>query len=296
MRLGAIVTAGALTFSLAACGGEDDKVAKTTTTTTSTTPSADAGASTGAATSADGAAASTGAATGGEVAAGEEVPIADFMTMVKSPGEDKLSTYTMKMVMDADGEQMDMAGKVDMASGTPKMDMTMTVPDMGEMQLLLVDGRVFMAMPGLTPEGMYMEAPEDVTGDISQLEELDMSSQWDAWEKGAEKVVFKGNEDVDGTEMRHYEVTVSQEAVDQAMQTASEQLGDDAAATSLGLDGPLVYDVFLDDENFMRKMKMNIGGIDMDVTMDDWGTPQDIKAPAKDKIMDMGDMGTGPTG
>lgn len=298
MRLGAICAAGALTFSLAACGGEDDGK-KTTTTTTTTTSSADAGASTGGSTSAGAgsatsAAPTSDAAAGGEVAEGEEIPVADFMAMVKEPGEETLSSYTMKMTMGADGEEMDMSGKVDMTGDSPKMDINMTVPDMGEMQMLMIDGRVFMAMPGLTPEGMFMEAPPESLGDMSQLEEIDIASQWDSWEEGAEKVVFKGEEDVDGTTLRHYELTVSQEAIDQAMETASDQV-DDATMTSLGLDGPVVYDVYLDDDNLMRKMKMNISGMDMDATMDDWGKPQDIQAPPADKIMDMGDMGAAPT-
>lgn len=283
MRLGALVTAGVLTLGLGACSDDTDGSSSDPTTAVDTADG----------TAADEAEETT--ADGGDAAEGEEIPVADFLAMLKEPGEETLSTYTMTMSMDADGQQMQVDGAMDLSGDTPAMRLNMGVPDLGAIDLIIVDGTVFMSMPGLVPEGKYIEAPPELTTDLQDLDEIDVSAMWDTWEQGAQKVVFLGESDVDGTQMRQYEVTVDQEAVDQALQTAAAELGDDAAATSAMPTGPVVYQVWLDDDNLIRQMTMDIDGSLMEMTMDNWGEPQDITAPADEDLVDPSELG-GSTG
>lgn len=288
-RLGAIVAVGVLSATLSACAADDssddDATTPAATAESNSAATGDAGAED---TAADTAA--------GEAAEGEEIPVEEFLAMLKEPGEETLSSYTMVMTMDVEGQQMDIDGAVDLGGDTPAMQMVMNIPEMGEVEMIIVDSTVFMAIPGMTPEGTYVEAPPELTADLGQLEDIDVSSQWDAWEEGAEKVVFVGTEDVDGSEMSRYEITVSEEAIDAAMETAAGEMGDDAAATSMGLDGPVVYDVWLDEDNLMRRMTMDVGGTPVEMTMDNWGEPQDIQAPSSDEVVDPSQVTGEPTG
>lgn len=296
MRFGALVTAGVLSLGLGACADDTDGSSSdpTTAADAADTESDETTAEDDAA-SGDDAAGSEDGSAGGDAAEGEEIPVADFMAMLQEPGEETLSSYTMTMSMDAGGQQMQVDGAMDLSSGSPAMQLTMGLPDVGEIDLIIVDGAVFMSMPGLVPDGKYIEAPPELTTDLEDLEEIDVSAMWDTWEEGAQQVVFLGEGDVDGTQMRQYEITVDQESIDQALETAAAELGDDAAATSAMPTGPVVYQVWLDDDNLIRQMTMDIDGSLMEMTMNNWGEPQDITAPSADDLVDPSELG-GATG
>lgn len=301
MRLGALAVAGALTWTLSACADDDGGAAEDPTTPASTQ---DSGPATGAASTEDTAATGdTGATSDGatsdggsaDAAEGEEVAVADFMAMLREPGEETLSSYTLEMSMEVDGQSMDVEGAVDQSGDAPAMAITMSVPDLGEVELILVDGEVFMSLTGLMPPGTFIEAPPELTQDLEDLEDIDVSAVWDTWESSAEKVVYLGEDDVDGTQMRSYEITVDGEAVDQALETAGEQLGDDAAATSLAPEGPVVYRVWLDDDNLIRQLRADLDGDPVEMRLDNWGEVPDITAPDPEDILDPSELG-GATG
>ncbi|GAA5166374.1 hypothetical protein [Ornithinimicrobium tianjinense] len=260
-RLASVLGAGALVLALGACSDDSgtDAGAPTSGESTSAQPTAP------------------------EVAEGEEVDIAEFVAMMKSPGEEKLSSYTMTMNMKTGGEDLTMEGAVDVSGEDPALDLDMAVPGAGKMQMRMVDGRLFMAMPGITPEGKFMEVPPEQLGDTaSALEEVDITSQMDTWEQAARKVVYVGEEDVDGTTMRHYSVTVDSAA---AMDAAGVT-GGDAAAASSAMGEEFVYEVWLDDDNLMRKLAFDMEGTITEMFADNWGEPQDIQAPPAEDIVD----------
>lgn len=285
MRLGALVTAGVLGLGLSACG-DDDSAQETTTE--ATTP-----ADTGVETTEDAAdtAIETGQSTEPPEAEGEEIPIEEFLAMLQEPGEETLSRYSLTMEMDMEGQTMDADGSVDLSGDSPAVQMVMNIAGMGSMEMIMIDGATYIAMPGLTPEGTYMEAPPELLGETAPLEDIDVSEQWDTWEEGARQVLFLGEEDVDGTDMRRYEITV-----DVDMAEAAEAAGVTAEPGTEDTVQTMVYDVWLDDDNLMRQMEMEIEGSTMRMTMDNWGEEQDINAPDPDQITDMGEVGGTPTG
>ncbi len=283
MRLGAVLSAGVLSLGLGACSGDEGGAEPEASSTEETQEeTSEAAESTDAAESETDEGAGAGS---GEQADGEEIPVEDFLAMLQEPGEETLSTYTMTLDMQADGQQIAADGAVDLSGDEAAMQMTMTLPDVGEMDMVMLDGQVYVAMPGVTPEGMFMQAPEDMLGQGAAMDDIDVSTQWEAWEAGAEQVLFLGDEDVDGTEMGHYQITVDAEAV-------AEAAGADAAEMTAGLgDGPVVYDVWLDDDNLMRQLSFELEGATAEMMMDNWGEAQEIEAPDPDQVMDMGDLG-----
>lgn len=257
-RWGALLSAGALTLALTACGG-------------------DAGA--------DGADGGGQGVADLDVSAGEEVTTEEFMTLLKSPGDDTLSSYTMSMSMDIGSQSMSMDGKVDIAGGKPAFDMEMSLPGMGEAHMIMIDGQLFMSMPGVTQDGKFMEVPADQLGDIAgQLDEVDVSSTWKAWEKGATKILFIGDEDVDGESMSRFKINVDTDAVLEA----NGKSGPGAAEASAIIGDEIVYDVWIDGDNLMRKVSFVMQGVVTEMLADNWGESQDITAPAKDEIQQGG--------
>lgn len=285
-RLGAVVSAGILGLGLTACAGDAEEGAASSpetaaeSTQDATTQTEDDAAAEDTATESED--------DGGEAAEGEEIPVEDFLAMLQEPGEDTLSSYTLTMDMQADGQAVQADGAVDLGGDEAAMQMMMSMPEMGELEMITVDGELYLAMPGVTPEGMYMRAGEDVLGQAAAMEDIDVSTQWEAWEEGAQQVVFLGDEDVDGTEMGHYQVTVDPQAI-------AEAGGEDAAAMTQAVgDEPVVYDVWLDDDNLMRQLSFELEGMTAEMMMDNWGEPQEIEAPPADQVMEMGDLGSTP--
>lgn len=273
-RWAGMLTAGALGLSLVACGG-DDPAGQTTAPPTGTSQESAAGTDAAEETAAD-----TSDGTAGE-AEGQEVDVQEFLAMLKSPGEEKLSSYTLEMVMSMGGQDMDMSGRADLSGDTPAFDIEMTLPGMGDAHMILAGGEVYMSMPGVTEEGKFLQVPKEQLGDVaSQLDEIDITSTWDAWDEGASKVVFVGEDDVDGQQMRRYEVTVDTDAA----LDASGQTGEDAAAASAMMGEELTYDLWVDADNLMRKVTFELDGAVSEIRTDNWGEPMDIEAPSPEDI------------
>ena len=279
LRWGGLLTAGVLTLSLAACSGDTEGDAPTTAAAATDETDDETAATTDAAvdTAADTAA--------GDATEGEEVPVEEFMAMLKSPGEETLSSYTVEMSMNMGAQSLDMSGDVDLSEDEPVIDMDMTMPGMGEITMVVVDGVVYISMPGLTEEGMFMEVPPEQLGDAgATLDEVDITSTWDAWDEGAQQILFVGEDDVDGTQMRRYEVTVDT----QAALDASGQTGDDAAAASAAIGDEIVYDVWVDDDDLMRRVTFAMEGATTELLVSNWGEEMDIQAPEADQIQQSG--------
>lgn len=295
MRMGTLVTAGVLTLGLAACGGDDDPATTPTTTagpvdgaqdTTTEDAVGDAAEDTTQDAVADAGEDATQEPTEDAAgAAGEEIPVEEFLAMLQEPGEETLSRYELSMDLEVDGEQSQMEGAVDLSGDTPKMRVTMSMPDLGTVELIFVDSQAFMAIPGMTPEGSYLAAPPEMLGETADLDELDVTAQWEMWEQSAEEVRSLGEEDVDGTEMRRYQVTMDAEAA------AAAGGQDGAAATSLGMEETVVYDVWLDADNLMRKMIFEVDGEEVEMRLDNWGEDPGIEAPDPDQVSEMDDLG-----
>ncbi|WP_154402225.1 hypothetical protein [Ornithinimicrobium cavernae] len=299
---GMIAASGALVLTLAACGDDSPEVEEPDTNTQAQTEDdTDAGAETeGTDAGAETEGTDTGAETegtdagtetegaeggdaGGDAAAGSEITPADFVTQLKSPGMENLSSFTMDMDMQMEGQAVTMVGKADLGGDTPAMDITMEMAGLGNVHMIMVDGQAYMSMPGVTEEGQFIQMPlEEMMGeDADQFtNQVDMTSQWDDWEAGAQKVTFVGAEDVDGESLNHYELLLD---------TTKIEGGDTA-----GMPPELTYDVWLDDQNYMRQVTFDIQGAETVMKMADWGLPVDVTAPDPSSIVEMPGMPTSP--
>jgi hypothetical protein len=177
-------------------------------------------------------------------------------------------------------------GDVSYAGDSTVMQMKMTSPSLGEgtIEMRLVDGVMYMAMPPMTPAGKFIKIdtkdPNSPFGSLGGITQGDPLATFDAFDAGLKKAVYVGSEDVDGEQMDHYVLTVD------AAKAAQAQ-GAPATGPGASPGGDLTYDLWLDDQDLMRRIQLDtpLGG--MTITTDHWGEPVTVKAPPASAIISL---------
>ncbi|WP_338750118.1 LppX_LprAFG lipoprotein [Janibacter alittae] len=156
--------------------------------------------------------------------------------------------------------------------------------DLGNQQLgyLLVDGQYYLAQP---PKWVPVEEDSDnpaVGQTLQQIQILSMRNQLDAFVAGVEQAGTKGKEKVGGVSTTHYTASVDS-------QRALAELGMEKAP---GTADTILYDVWLDDDDLIRKMSFSANGVSAEVMASEWGQPVDISTPKPSEIAQSPDSGT----
>ena len=165
-------------------------------------------------------------------------------------------------------------GKQDLADNALEMEVSV-----GSQQLTyrLVDGQYYLAQP---PK--WVPVTKDSTNPLiqqalSQTELLSMRTQLDAFIAGVESAGDKGTEEVDGVSTTHYTATV---------RTADVR-------RELGLDqdpnGPAtaIYDVWLDEDDLIRRMEFTLNGATARLLASEWGEPVSITKPKSSELAEV---------
>lgn len=221
----------------------------------------------------------------------------DFVDTVADGLEQSTTAHIeMKMTM---GEQVatDATGDIDYTTTPPSMQMSMDVPMAGESEMVLVDGVIYMQMGAMSGDKYWKIDPQDEDGMLGgmglgkMLDQSDPLGALESMKPGIEKVTFEGNEDVDGRDLDHYELTIDMQAVMESYGGGVDLPSEAAEA----LPDSVTYDLWLDDEDRFAQMKMDYPMMDqqvsMDMTVDDWGKDVSIEAPPADQITEMPDLG-----
>ncbi|WP_235735017.1 DUF7537 family lipoprotein [Nocardioides alcanivorans] len=226
----------------------------------------------------------------------EQVGNDDFAKLV-ADGVDETTTAKMTMEITVGGVATTAEGVMDYTGDQPATQLTMTVPGApngGEMEVILVDGVMYMTMP-IEGQSGYMKIDPKANPELAeQMEGLggfDMASMTKAFTEGLEDVKTVGTEDIDGVSTTHYTVTVSTDA-------ATGMLSGLQGAEGVELPESLTYDIWLDEQGRIAQMEADLdaqGTMKMNVF--DYGADVSIKAPPADQVQDMSDMmgGSAPT-
>lgn len=185
----------------------------------------------------------------------------------------------MVMEFSGGGQSMTGEGDVSYAEGKQAMQMTMTAGAMGTIEMRLVDGVMYMAVPPMTPKGKFVRidpAEGGPLGDFGGLSQGDPLAAFEDFETGLEDVTYVGPESVDGVDADHYVLTVDAKA-------AAEAQG----GPTQGVPEEVTYDLWLDEDDLMRRMQFSLPQGSFTMTMSDWGEPVKVKAPAKRDIVTM---------
>ena len=275
-----LATAAAVTLltSLTACGGDDggdatDDPTSASSDTSSEEPeaSAEESESEDAADEADEA----------DDAEGEEITAEEFLDTFRD-GVENSTTGHMTMTTGFSGMSIDAEGDVDYRTDPPSMAVAMTIPSMGgDIDMRFVDGIFYMNM-GQASQNKFIKLdpadPNSPMGDVGELtESMDPVRSFEQFAAGLDKVVYVGEEDVDGDETDHYVLTLDT--------TKIESLKD---AGTAGIPKELEYDIWLDEENRMRQVLIDMGtNGQIDMNIEDWGEDVEIEAPAANEIVQM---------
>jgi hypothetical protein len=272
-----LATAAAVTLltALAACGGDDsgDATDEPTTATSDTADESEAAAEESEEPADDEA--------DDEAAEGEEISADEFLDTFRD-GVENSTTGHMMMTTGFSGMSIDAEGDVDYRTDPPAMAVDMTIPSMGgAIDMRFVEGIFYMNM-GQASQNKFIKLdpsdPDSPMGDIGELtESMDPVRSFEQFAAGLEKVVYVGEEDVDGEPADHYVLTLDT--------TKIESLKD---AGTAGIPKELDYDIWLDDENRMRQVLIDMGSSgQIDMSIEDWGQEVEIEAPAANEIVEM---------
>ena len=208
----------------------------------------------------------------------------ELLAAMKAAVAEKESTH---ITMSSGGaEAMKGEGDVSYAGDTTAMQMTMEMPQLGGgvMEMRLVDGVMYIAMPPMTPEGKFFEIdtndPNSPFGDLSSVTQGDPLATFDAFDAGLKQVRYLGAEDVDGEDLDHYVLTVDARKAAQAQ----------GSGVPPGAARTITYDLWIDDEDLMRRMQFDEGRGGMTMTMSDWGKAVTVEAPPKSALMQIPGM------
>lgn len=216
----------------------------------------------------------------------KELSIDEFMSQLAA-AQAGVKTYTMDMTMETammgNAAEMTMKGAVDQTDPSDvDMKMDMELGGM-EMKLLKVDGDMYMQMAATGKKWMkvpksQMDQYEDTT------ESADLTAGLEKAKAAMKEIALVGEEAVEGTNTRHYRITMDAAGL-------AEMTGSDARIAGDTFD----YDIWLDDANLVRKVAMEVeaeaDGKDLPMkiagVMGNYNEPVDIKAPNKPDVTEL---------
>lgn len=225
---------------------------------------------------------------------GDEVDPGDFVDTISDGVEASTTAHmTMKMTLGPMGE-MSGEGDLDYTAGPPELAMTMDMPIAGgtKTEMRFVDGVFYVSLGGMSDGKFWKLDPSDPDSPLADFG--DMADQMDPMgtlqklEPAIDTVTYAGDEDVDGQSLDHYELTVDPGELAKTMDLPAEAKSQ--------LPDTITYDIWLDDEDRLSKMHMDlpVAGVEssIDVTASDWGKDVTIEAPPADEITEMPDLGS----
>ena len=157
-----------------------------------------------------------------------------------------------------------------------RLEMTMGEGAGGPMEMVLVDGEAYMSIPGVTEPGKFFEIDES-NPVFAQLDDgLSPADSFAAFDAGLRKVDEVGADEIGGQPVTHYRLRVD----------AAKALDATGQPSVPGLPETLAYDVWLDDQDRMRRLVYKLAGTELTMDMTDWGEDVTIQAPAPGDIVE----------
>jgi lipoprotein LprG len=242
----------------------------------------------------------------GSGTASEGLTKANFASEV-SQAQAEAETAHLDANMNVQGQQLQMTGDMDMSRRDAAFDLTMSGGALGgNARFILVDRVIYLKVPGLTRNDKFIKIDAAAGGGPMaemfnrMLGQLDPSKTFDAFD-AVTQLQEKGTQEIDGEETTRYAVTVDTRKALQAQGMAGQVPQGQVPET-------ITYDVWVDGENLVRKLRMDIPGPgqgaqalgEVDMTLSEWGEPVDVSAPPAGQTTDMGQMmgqmeGSGPS-
>lgn len=172
---------------------------------------------------------------------------------------------------------MSMDGRMAMSDDPQAAEMEMSMDIQGQtLEVRQVDGLIYLSGPPATPQGKWIEVdPNDPQDPMAQqfaglTQTGDLRSTFDAFSNGLKEVEHVGQEEIDGQQTDHYVFTVD---AAKAFEAQGQPPVDGAPET-------LTYDVWLDQDDLMRRVTFDLAGLQAQIDATEWGEPVEVEKPA----------------
>lgn len=219
---------------------------------------------------------------------GGDLTKATFASAV-SDAQTKAETAHLEADMTAQGQKLSMSGDMDMSKNDVAFDLSMTGASMGgDARFILVDRVVYLRMPGLSQGDKFIKIDASKGGGPvaemfdKMMSQLNPSQTFEAFD-AITSLKEKGTQEIDGVETTHYTVTVDTQKALKAQGMADQ-------VPSGKMPKTIDYDVWVDGDNLVRKLSMDVQGNQVDMRLSQWGESVDIAAPPKNQVTDMAEM------
>lgn len=192
-------------------------------------------------------------------------------------------SYDFTLVMGEDGALGDMKGSMHLGE-VPSYDMTMTMMGI-EMRMRAVDGLGYVSLGELTGGKFLAVDPADASDPFAEsfadsMDQADPSMGLKEHEAAIVSVTPVGEPtDVDGVQVRTYEVVVDPRQMPEQMAELESNLPEGTE-----LPETLTYTYVLDADGHVREVSYEILGIEGVMTTSNWGAAAPVVAPGPDEI------------
>lgn len=170
-------------------------------------------------------------------------------------------------------------------SADSEMEMSMEVQGQ-QIDMRMVDGLIYISGAPMTEQGKWFEIdPSDAKDPMAEqfaglAEAGDLNSTFDAFEAGLRDVKHVGAEEIDGEPVEHYVLTIDAAAAGEVQGVPMQP----------GMPEQLEYDLYLTEDDLMRRVEFDLGGVAAVIDATEWGEEVDVEAPAKSDIVQMPGM------
>lgn len=253
-----------------ACGGDSGNDSATDASSTSSPDPSESGSPSESTPTDD----ETGSTAGGELDRDTLIPaITDAMT--------KAGSVKIDAMVDVGGQSLRIDGsqRIGKSAQDTALKMSLSGPGL-KGQLVLVDSVLYIDL-GQPTGGKFVRVDLTKDGPAREqfgglLKSADTAASVEALQGVLQQVKVVGTEQVDGVQTTHYRLTVDTRAALTEQQLPPEQ--------TQGLPKTLSYDMFVDEDNLLRKMTVELGPASTTFSLSEWGEPVDISTPPKSKI------------
>lgn len=214
--------------------------------------------------------------TGGAPLARDEIISVTYRAAMEAGSAHMAMTMKGAASMSAEGDMTYEAGAADM-----QMKMSMAQMGKGELEMRYVAQKIYIQFPGMTPPGKFIAIdPKDQSSPLGKsfsglTGQLDPLASVKSMEAAVTRVDRVGEAKVDGARVDHYRVAVD----------TAKMMKDLKQPNSAGMPKSLTYDMWLDDDNLIRKMSFDVSGASVEMLLSNWGQPVKVERPAPSDLV-----------
>lgn len=209
-------------------------------------------------------------------ASGVEITAENIVDVLTSRMAEAGSVH-MEMTSDPGGVELE--GDMEYTGSLPDAHLTMQLPNLGEFDVLVVDGVTYVNAGAMTQDKYFAYEADDPENPFADVTDgYDPTGTMRGLSDAITSVTGpRERRTPDGVVVRGYQVVVDTAKLD------GQQFGENAAS----LPDSITYLYWVDEDGYLYRVEMDVLGTEVSVTYTDWGGDFDLQPPAAAEITDV---------